>query len=206
MVTKSSALTFALLIVGGVSAGQVALRLPWPNVDVRFASEVPFNAEQMKGKLPRGREVVMVFIGSPECSFSTHPETAQLVREAAVSLRERATLDDAALVSVGVSANWVPGEGWRFLEGILNFDEVVIGRNWLNSRVVELGWSHPSAVMGTPQIIVYRQDVVPPTDLGRASTAREEPTVRVTGVEAIRRWVEAGSPLEWGERPAGVVH
>ncbi len=197
MFTRSSILILSILIIGGISVGHFAKPLSLPIVDVRFTSEVPYNADRATGKRPSGHEVVMVFVGSPKCGFCNHPEMAPLVREAAESLRERAASDDATLVSVGVSPNWVPGEGWRFLARIMNFDEVVIGRSWLNSEVVELGWSYPNADVATPQIIVYRQNVVRPSETVRASISREAPTVRATGIDGIRGWVEAGCPLEW---------
>ncbi len=197
MFTRSSILTVSVLIIGGFSVGQLVRRVSLPIVSVRFRSEVPYNVEQTKGKLRSGHEVVMVFIGSPHCGFCTSPEMAPLVREAAVSLRERAASDDATPVFVGVATSRVPGEGWKFLERILNFDEVVIGRNWLNSELVELVWSSPSAHAATPQIIVYRQNVVAPSENVRASISREAPTIRVTGIGEIRRWVDAGCPLEW---------
>lgn len=139
----------------------------------------------------------MAFIGSPNCGVCNDPALAPLVRRAADNLRQNAAEDDATLVSVGVSPNWVPGEGWRFLSRIMNFDEVVIGRQWFNSKVVELVWSDPTAVGMTPQIIVYRQFVVPHSDTVRASISRETPIVRASGLDGIRRWVEAGSPLLW---------
>jgi len=198
--TRSSIPQVAILIIVGLSVGHLARRKSPPIVDVRLTSEVPFNADPATGKRPSGPEVVMVFIGTPTCGFSTDPRLAPLVRKAVSSLRERVASVGLPLVSVGVSSNWVPGEGWRFLERIMDFDEVVIGRNWLNSKVVELGWSFPNAAVGTPQIIVYRQSVVSPSEADRASISREAPTIRVTGLDEIQRWVEAGCPLEWSSQ------
>jgi hypothetical protein len=189
---------FSVLIIGGFGVGRLTgslVRLPI--VDVRFGSEVPHNVEQTRGALPGGDEVVLMLITSSHCAYCTDAELASLVREAAVSLRRAALGHEATLVSIGVALNWIPGEGWRFLERIMNFDEVVIGRNWLNSKIVELGWSYPDAEMTIPQIVVYKQTVVAPVESRRASISRPEVIVRVIGPDAIRRWVEAGCPFEW---------
>jgi len=196
---KSAILAVCLLVVVGFSVGRLIRRLPLPIVDIRFASEVPFNVAQPNGELPPGEEVeelVMVFVGASRCGFCTSPEMAPLVRRAAASLRERAANEGATLVSVGVAVDWVPGEGWRFLERILNFDEVVIGRQWLNSEVVELVWGLRPADPVTPQIIVYRQKTVPPSKFVRASISRGRPIKRVAGLGGIRGWVDTGCPLE----------
>jgi hypothetical protein len=199
MFTRSSILTVSTLIIGGLSVGHFARRLPVPVIDIRFGSEIPLNVAETWGIPSSGPEVVMAFVGSPNCGFSTDPEVAQLIREAAACLRERATSLEASLVSVGVSPVWIPGEGWRYLERIMNFDEVVIGRNWLNSEIVDLAWAHSNARVATPQIIVYKQRVVlsSESETGRTSISREAPTVRVTGKDEIGPWVEAGCPLDW---------
>lgn len=199
MSKKTLILAVAILVVGGFAFGLQIRRLPLPIVDIRFASEVPHNVEHSGRNLASGEEVVMVFVGSATCGFCTSPRMAPLVREAAASLRERATSEDAALVLVGVAMDWVPGQGWRFLQSILNFDEVVIGRRWLNSEVVELVWDFPTAEAATPQIIVYRQTVVPPSEFVRASISREEPAIRVAGLKRIQSWVDAGCPLDYGD-------
>jgi hypothetical protein len=198
MYAKSSLITIVVLIVGGFAAGALGKHVPLPEIDVRIRSEIPVNVG--RGALPSGSEVVMVFVGTPSCVYCRRPETTELVRKVAAKLRATAAAEDAGLVSVGVAPDWIPAQGWRFLHRILNFDEVVVGRNLMNSELVELVWSDPRAVIGTPQIMVYRQTVVPPSPSGfvRAAIRREPPTVRVTGLEEIRSWVEAGCPLDWG--------
>lgn len=203
MFKRSSILVASALILGGVTCGHLAKRTPFPIIDVRFGSEVPYNADRETGQKPEGNELVMVFVGSPTCGASTDPAVARLVREAADHLRARSVGEDARMVSVGVSLNWVPGEGWRYLSRIMNFDEVVIGRSWVNSELIELVWEYPHAIAATPQIIVFRQNVTPPSDTVRASLRRETPTVWATGPNGIRDWAEAGYPLSWRNALAG---
>lgn len=202
---RRAALLFILVVVG-VALGRLIREAPRPTLDVQFGSEVPQGVTDMNGDLPNGSELVMVYLGTPTCGYCTRPEMAPMVRDAAATLRATAMEEGVHFVTVGVSANWVPGQGWRFLDDIMDFDEVVIGRSWLNSEVVALGWDHPGVDVVTPQIIVYRQSVVAPSDSTRGSISREAPLVRVSGLPVIQRWVDAGCPLEWrnqGGLPAG---
>lgn len=160
MSAKQTILGLALVVgVGGLAGRWLARSVPLPRVDIRFASEVPYNADRTTGKRPGGREMVMVLVASPSCGACRHPDLAPMFQEATESLRATAASDGMPLITVGVSPNWVPAEGWRFLADIMNFDEVMIGRSWLNSELVELGWSYQDADVATPQIIVYEQEV-----------------------------------------------
>lgn len=184
-------------ILGGGATGVLLQRFTRFTWESPTHSRLPFNADRTTGRRPGGEEIVFAFVGTPKCSASRNPALAPMMREALNCLRVRHTPEDVPVIAVGISPIWETSEGSRFLLDILEFDEISVGRSWLNSELVDLAWRDPIAEVATPQVIVHRQTVVHPGDAIRASIVRDQPVVRATGLIGIQRWVDAGLPFGW---------
>ena len=119
-------------------------------------------------------------------------ELRRVVDSARSVLRTQASRLGYLFSTVGVSDDWNVRRGLQSLRDLGPFDEVVVGRNWLNSgikRYVDVG-GNAAAV---PQIVVSIQHVrtdTLPFQYGEMTTVR-----RLIGGTAIRQWRAAGFAL-----------
>jgi hypothetical protein len=108
---------------------------------------------------PIGRERLLVLIGSAACSAAQRPGFADTVR-AVVRAAERVARDSGyAFATVGVSIDPSATRGLDFLERVGPFDEVSLGRSWLNSSVVRLVWRDHAGLAAIPQIVLVDRSV-----------------------------------------------
>ena len=64
-----------------------------------------------------------------------------------------------SFTTVGVSIDGPFDKGAAWLNQFGAFDEIVIGRNWLNSAVATYIWADPSATPAIPQLVLVRHRV-----------------------------------------------
>jgi hypothetical protein len=96
----------------------------------------------------------------------------------------------------------------RFLGRFGEWDQVVLGRNWMNDYVVRLMWGQEDIVPVTPQLLLITRTVDLPDQLGPDARIRfkgDTVAMSLTGVKEIVEWVDAGLPLPGGLRGEGAA-
>ena len=143
-----------------------------------------------------GTEIVMVYVGATSCGPCHAPEVKAALEAAKVALAERAEREGKTFVAVGVATDYIVEEGVEFLASSGRFDEIIVGRNWLNSASLAHLWRSEGVedrVVGLPGVVVFEQDVA----FGEIVEASEPRyLVELTGASDIPAWAEAGAPLE----------
>jgi len=140
-----------------------------------------------------GDEVVLVYVGSSTCPFCARPEVPEYFRRARTQLEERARQVGASFVAVGIAKDVEPSKGWKHLQRIARFDEILAGRGRLGVGMQRYVYSSPAGPGGTPQLAValrhrsYGEGV--PVIEG------ERVVARYVGLVDIQRWLESGMPL-----------
>ncbi|MGB3543837.1 hypothetical protein [Rubrivirga sp.] len=149
-----------------------------------------------------GTELVMVYVGATSCGPCHSPELKSALEMAKVALAERAEREGKTFVAVGVAIDYIVEEGIEFLASSGRFDEIVVGRNWLNSASLAHLWRSEGVedrMVGLPGVVVFEQQV----SFGETVEASEPRyLVELMGADDIPAWAEAGAPLEcrsWDE-------
>ena len=143
-------------------------------------------------RLPEGRELVAVYIGSSDCGPCQFPQVKSAIRAMKPLLAAQARERGVALSVVGVSQDWDLKRGARFLEPLGAFDQVVIGGNWTNIAVEQFILRDSLAEMSMPQVVVVERTV----QLSKRVVVSEPRVLRrIIGGEDIPAWVAAGAPL-----------
>jgi hypothetical protein len=147
-------------------------------------------------RLPEGREVVAVYIGSTSCGPCQTPEVKSAIRAMKPLLAAQARRHGVALSVIGVADDWDLQSGARFLEPLGAFDQVVIGGNWTNLGIEHFILRDTLTEMSMPQVVVVERTVT----LGKRITVSEPRVLRrISGVTDIPAWVGAGAPIELRE-------
>ncbi len=142
-------------------------------------------------KLQSGLQVEFVFVG-PTAPGSEGFSLA--VAHARDRLRDQVFAAGRYFTTVGVSDHWSVEVGLQILDAAGPFDEVIVGRNWLNTGVQR----YIDAMAGTPavpQIVIFEFSVRTDTIPFRYSQRRE--LIRVVGHNAIMAWSNSGAVVNF---------
>lgn len=167
-----------------------------PEARDRGADLKPLNAGTTVDELVEGgdssAELVLIYVGSPQCAFSAAPEIPGLVRASQRALRLKSDARGWRFASVGVSPSTRPGEGVRHLRRIAEFDEISAGRSWEGLAARYLTASPYGGAAITPQLVVLLRR----STVGFHSQAPDERMLfRLAGRESIERWLSAGAQV-----------
>ena len=157
-------------------------------------------------------EIVLVYTGSPTCSYSTDPRVREAVGIVQDRLEEWARQHYAGFSSIGIEAARLPADGYAHLRQIADFSEISVGAGWTNLGFIWLSEEHPEAPIGTPQVLLL-------TRLWNSGSARllvpadsftETVRIRKLGVEEIADWARSDSLItpavaEWVARHTSAV-
>ena len=138
-------------------------------------------------------EYVVYFISASFCIANQLPGFRHAVAELAPAVRRQAERSFRRVSLAGVSIDLRPDTGAAYLQRLGEWDEIVAGRNWMNSAVTRYVWQNAYGPPTIPQVIVVRHLV---TRSPRAIRVGEEEKVfAATGHEAIEQWVARGTPI-----------
>lgn len=143
---------------------------------------------------PWTTELVSVYVGATFCGPCQTPEMKQAIRTVQLRLAEQVTGTARRYAAVGVSLDEAVDEGVTFLRGTASFDEIVVGRNWANSAVIDLIWAEPDGQPQLPQLIVFERKIR--EGYSRMEIGPKRIIRRLVGAEEIPRWAVEGAPLE----------
>jgi hypothetical protein len=148
--------------------------------------------------LPKGREIVALYIGSTTCGPCLSPEVKAAVRKMKVLVADQAKAQGASFAAVGVANDWKVADGTTFLEPLGTFDQVVVGGSWTNLAIERYVWRDPQGVPAMPQILVIERTI---TTGPRIEFSEPKLLRRVTGGKEIPAWVENGAPISATDTP-----
>ena len=144
-------------------------------------------------RLTSGDQLVVVLIGSSTCGASKMGGFANAVRTVKGGVSEQARSEGSLYESIGVSVDWDPNVGARWLDSLGRFDEIVTGMNWLNEGALHLIWLAPGGTAALPQVQVFRRHIeVSPSGI---SVTEQELLLRIVGAGRIIQWARHGAPL-----------
>lgn len=145
--------------------------------------------------LQPGRELAVVLVGASWCAASKEKGFDSVIASTFAGLRRQASARQARFAAIGVALDWDVSEGVKFLNSFGDFDEIEVGRDWLNAGYDR--YVHTvQGVNGVPQIVVILRDV---TRRGSViSLGKDSVLASVVGPQAIRKWLAAGLPLDSG--------
>ena len=140
-----------------------------------------------------GDEIMVVLLISETCPGAQDPEFRAGVRRAMAAVTDRALETGHRAVFVGVSLSSNTTSARRFIGDFAQFDEIVVGRGWLNSQAIRLFWRDSPGPAGVPQLVLMRRRI--DVENGTIQVGRDSLLMRLTGVDEINRWSTAGAPL-----------
>lgn len=189
---KRLARASVLLGVGTGFALALSGRFPLPEIKVQW-DKPPAEADGYRPKPNRtpGEELVLVYIGSSNCSWSNGPELPGIVGELKTTLRDRAQDSGRAFAAVGVARDGVAADGIAHLAKFGAFDEIMSGRGWANTGVQKYIYGPMPGEGATPQVLVLARSL--DYQLGHVSVVDERVLVRRVGSDEIVAWASAGA-------------
>lgn len=152
-----------------------------------------------------GRYLVAYVFVSSECGFSTLRQTRRALREFPDSLRATNGSAFANVSVIGVAIDEDVDAGLRFLRDVERsrhvFDEISVGRSWLNEQVMRLVWREGMATANLPQIVLVERQVDATPYPRHIATQRDSVLLNLTGSEQIVAWVGKGAPVRYTNPP-----
>ncbi|MDE2794500.1 MAG: hypothetical protein OXL34_06735 [Gemmatimonadota bacterium] len=137
-----------------------------------------------------GAETVAVFLGSAACSFSMDPGLPGILAATRAALEAEARAEGKRFAFLGVSVDPTVDEGFRYLQRFQVFDELLVGRGWLNSGAIAFMIRDLVGDMKTPQLVVLEREVKLNADSLGITITPDRVISRYVGLEAIQ-----GAPM-----------
>ena len=133
--------------------------------------------------LPNGQETVLLLVGASWCPACQNDSLARSIASLQSHFTAIAKENGTAFGSIGAALDWSLPKGIEWLTGTGKFDEVMVGRSWVNSAAVRYVWQDASAEPVVPQLLILRRDVV--ADSQRITVGPEVVRLRRSGVREI---------------------
>ena len=109
-----------------------------------------------------GEQLVMVYVGSSTCPWSTRPDLPEAVETIKTQVAAYAAERGLSFKAEGVALEWSTSDGIQHLANFGRFDEVSAGYNWGNSFALNHLWAGSKSAPATPLVLVYRRTFVAP--------------------------------------------
>ncbi|GIW51696.1 MAG: hypothetical protein KatS3mg081_1051 [Gemmatimonadales bacterium] len=136
-------------------------------------------------------ELLAVLVISSDCRYdAAFPNAIERLK---VTLARRARATSRTFAAIAVVVDWSPRNAARFIKQFGQFDEILLGRNWLNTGVVRYVWRDLPGPPQVPQVIVVKRRV----EVSERSihVGGEAEVVRKLGTTEILEWVEQNLPM-----------
>lgn len=178
----------------------VADIIPLPSIDVRWPNRSSVATDQYVpvNEIKRGRELVMVYIGSSTCGYANLAEIPELIERIKLLLQKKAYENGMLFSTMGISIDWKTENGVLHLAKMGHFDEITTGRNLQGLGVHQFVWSALSGEASTPQVLVVTRTINAPSEESPYQSyhvSKATLIIRKAGVTAISSWLDRGSPL-----------
>lgn len=159
----------------------------------RRASEDPSKAAATVYREATGMEVVMVVIGSSTCAASMSSSLPGIISRIDSSLSKRTDSLGLHYSAIGVAIDHTPQAGMSFLSRFGHLDEVIAGRNWLNSAAITYMWRDSTGGSGLPQVVLVERPIE--VDTRNIYVGPDRILARVVGLDSLEAW--ANDDARW---------
>lgn len=177
MISRKYALIAAVVVLPGAVGAAVTSWAKTAAVHSRSPAPQP-------SQLPAdGVEEVAILIGGSFCGATNVAEFPEAVSRLRTAMRQRALERGHLFSMVAVALDPEIDSGLKWIKSLGEFDEVVIGRGWLNTVAAQRIWRDPAATAGLPQLILLERRVV--SDSVSLELGPERITGRWLGVRSI---------------------
>jgi hypothetical protein len=138
-----------------------------------------------------------IYVGGPDCWWSTRPEVMDAVRSIKQLLHRYALENDMRFTTLGVATTGDSRAGIKHLDALTDFDVVSVGAHTLNPITLDYFWNEGLAP-STPQILVLHRKI---TWADRGGLPGEfagsiaQRIGRVSGASGLAAWVSSGRIL-----------
>lgn len=105
-------------------------------------------------------EYVFLLITSTSCPAATNPEGVSTLQKLIAEYEAIANEQNAVFVKHAIGIDWDVEEGFGIIQSIGSFDEVSIGRNWINEAAMSHIWNDEETQPSVPQVLVFTRDVI----------------------------------------------
>ena len=141
-----------------------------------------------------GGERQLVFIGSSSCGYANAPEMPALFEQIRRIVERSAVADGRRFVTVGIARDTDVGAGLAHLKKFGQFDELLVGRSWVNTGTLKYVFGVMRGTAATPQVLVV--DRLVHTEGGAFAISNEVLVKRRSGLVELREWASgSGDPV-----------
>lgn len=111
----------------------------------------------------RTTELVVLAFTSSTCPWAQRDSFRLALDRLVGAVRAYSSTRPSAVRTIlaGASIDDDPEVGLRALRRLGLFDELTVGRGWLNPQVIRFGFRDHKYALGTPGVVVYQRDVTP---------------------------------------------
>ena len=138
-----------------------------------------------------GTELVMVFIASSTCTGAKDPELKNALERVRRGLKREAREKKQVFTSIGISLDWSIDAGVQMLDSFGPFDEIAVGRGWMNTGAVKFLWEDLPGEAAVPQLVVVERVV---TKDRAIHVTGERVRYRKIGAPGIATWSRLAFP------------
>lgn len=172
------------------AAAYLGVRAVWPE-SIPDPTPLSRSVDSAEGE---NLELVAILVSSSTCAGNTYPGFLNAARRVPWLIQERGLEAGMAHYLMGVAIDPVAAEGWRYLEDIGEFHEVVVGGGWANTGALRYIWEGGHLSPHVPQLLVLRRTTL----LSSQHVSVSEVTIlrHLDSPEALVGWVGDGAPLE----------
>ena len=174
----------AKLLVAGVLllGGAIGDRI-WTARQTPTAPPILRESTRMIADLGKHRDQVLYLLATETCAACRVDSVAGMVRSIADSSRRIALRSGASFAFVGVSLDATQPRAMRLLTRLGPFDEIAIGRSWLNGHILDLLARDPTSPLVVPQLVLVEREIQIDSSSIRPTDARI--VARLVGVDEI---------------------
>lgn len=138
-----------------------------------------------------GTELVAVYLTARSCHGCRAPEMPATLDSIKVLLQRQAQAAGQRFRAVFVGMDWDPDSGLALAREDGFWDEIIVGRNWLNAGAERYIWSDTATAPVLPQVILFEQRI----EMGARITFGQRHVLRrLVGLPAFQAWVRQGAP------------
>lgn len=140
-------------------------------------------------RIPNGVERVAIVLGSSWCPACRNDSLPGAIHRLMEQLRIRAEADGRSFATIGAAIDWQREPGIRWLDKVGTFDEITVGRSWVNSAAVRHIWRESQGIPALPQVVLIERTVKP--DSNRVHVTEDRLLDRRHGLGEIQEWERA---------------
>jgi hypothetical protein len=169
------------LVAGAVVGGALRETRPAANATPTESDVTTATTDSTK----QDSAIVLLVLTKSTCGACTSPAFRTAIRSVVQLYRLQTSSSGRKLHVHGVAADTDVAKAISFLSGLGTFDEVSVGRGWLNSSSYGAFWSNRKASPTVPQLLVIHETV----QVGSfgVQILKSDTVLRLEGLDAIER-------------------